>query len=212
MKKFKLLTLSLFFISVLVSPVTLSAQRYEIFGGFSTGGEIGKVPDMPKLYHTKVCTWLRSIEEDKTRTAMTLGLRMNIIAGLSAEFSWTGLNSYSQTLGMDNYSVASMNCTTNTFLFGAKYKWLSLRKFNFYTSASAGFVCYSLSNEFYNPDIFHTYDQIITQKEDNFPSREFAYQLNYLGIEYRPIKTLGFFIEGGYGRRGVFTAGIVLIP
>lgn len=195
------------FIAAVCVCLTASAQRIEIFGGYSVGSEIGKTPDIYAPYDNAVGTPMYTDAPDRQKSALTLGINARILGNLSIGFSWTGLNTFKQPMHYRNSSaIDNVEQSSNTVLFNVKYEWLKLWKLHLYSRAGVGAVFYS------DPK----YSEFMQSWMDNYEWRDgepesckrFAWQVSYLGVEFRPIRYLSVFAEGGLGRQGALLAGV----
>ena len=181
-----------------------SAQRVEIFGGYSYGSEVGSIPSFNPPYITMIDRYANVFSGHDGKSAMTLGINVRILGNVSLGLSWTGLNSGSKSYGAlntDNPDCVKQN--TNAILFGVKYDWLKIWKLNIYSRAGVGAV-------FIGKPKIENEDESWYEWRDGKPEscKRFAWQVSYLGVEFRPIRYLGVFAEGGLGRQGALLAGL----
>ena len=194
-------------IAVLTLCFSASAQRIEIFGGYSVGSEIGKTPDIHAPFDNAVGVTMFNDAPERQKTALTIGVNARILGNLSIGLSWTGLNTYKQPMHYRNSSaIDNVEQSSNTVLFSVKYEWLKLWKLHLYSRAGVGAVFYS-DPEY--SDYMKTYMNNFDWRDGKPEScKRFAWQVSYLGVELRPIRNLGVFAEGGLGRQGALMAGV----
>ncbi|MDE6074361.1 MAG: hypothetical protein K2F80_07165 [Muribaculaceae bacterium] len=195
------------FLAIICLYSIASAQRIEIFGGYSLGSLVGNTPEIYPPYDTYLCTPMVSDTPDRQNGALTLGVNARILGNLSIGLSWTGLNTYSQPIHYYNNDVIhTIKQSSNTVMFNLKYEWFKFWKIRLYSRAGLGAVFYGEPE--YSKTIenwMHIYDW-----RDGKPEacKRFAWQVSYLGVELRPIKWVGIFAEGGLGRQGALLAGL----
>lgn len=193
-------------IMLLLSIVKLPAQKIELYGAYSLGSEIGKVPDITVPYDNKLCATMVFDAPDRQKSAMTLGANVKIWNHISVGVSWTGLNTYTQPVHYhNNKEIHHIKYSSNTLLFNIKYEWLKLSKFHFYSKGGIGAVFFSKPER---SSYFHEYPNHFDWGKDDDRRTRLAWQISYLGIDFRPIRWLGIFAEGGFGRQGALTAGL----
>ena len=192
--------------AVLTLCFSASAQRFEFFGGYSYGSEVGKIPSFTAPYHTALCTNTHLHSRDsRGRNAMTLGVNVRVIGNLSLGLSWTGLNEGARPFGgyansgVPDYVLQN----TNTVLFSVKYDWFKLWKLNIYSRGGIGVV-------FLSDPKFDCYNEEWLDWRDGKPEsgKRFAWQASLLGVEYKFLRHYGVFAEGGLGRQGALMAGV----
>lgn len=196
-------------------PISLSSQkRIEFFGGYSVGSEVGKYPTVSA---PKVMVGLGSItalgETETNKNALTLGLNLRIYKNLSVGLSWTGLNSITYSVIyptlIDKTPFLYMKYKSNAVLFNVKYDWAKIGNFHFYSRGGVGAVFISKpSLSWSNNNTYVEPSQGLVWKDGNEAVKKFAWQISYLGLEYRPLPFVGLFAEGGLGYQGAFLAGL----
>lgn len=182
------------------------AQRIEVFGSYSYGSLAGSAPKIDPPYHTGFGASMHNIDSDKNG-GLTLGINARIFKNLSIGLSWTGLTSYTQYMSLLNSEVIhSVKQSSNAVMFNVKYDWLKFWKVNLYSRAGIGAVFFS------NP----TFSESLVDMENRLEWRDgkpeackrLAWQVSFVGVEFRPIKWVGIFAEGGLGRQGALLAGL----
>lgn len=194
------------FLGLLCLCLTASAQRVEIFGGYSLGSLVGNTPEINAPFDNALNAPVHNLATDKQNGALTIGVNARILGNLSIGLSWTGLNTYSQPMHFYNSeSIFSVKQTSNAMMFNVKYEWLKFWKLRLYSRAGVGAVFFS-EPKF---DGFWMPQQNLDWRDGKPEScKRFAWQVSYLGVEFRPIKWVGVFAEGGLGRQGALMAGL----
>ncbi|MDE5810265.1 MAG: hypothetical protein K2H59_08315 [Muribaculaceae bacterium] len=184
-----------------------SAQRVEVFGGYSYGSLVAKLPGITPPFDTHFNAPMYSLPQGNDNSALTLGLNVRIIKNLSIGLSWTGVSKsqiimhYWGSTVMDDVEQSS-----NTIIFNVKYDWLKFWKINLYSRAGIGAIFFS------EP----TFSDWLIEEEHRLEWRDgkpesckrLAWQVSFVGVEFRPIKWVGIFAEGGLGRQGALLAGL----
>ncbi|MDE5844871.1 MAG: hypothetical protein K2H44_05765 [Muribaculaceae bacterium] len=184
-----------------------SAQRIEVFGGYSYGSLVAKLPGITPPFDTFLNAPMVSDKQGNNNGALTFGVNIRIIKNLSLGLSWTGVSK--AKIKMHYYGSPVMHYdeqNSNAIMFNVKYDWLKFWKINFYSRAGIGAIFFS------EP----TLSEWFTECEDHLEWREgkpeackrLAWQVSFVGVEYRPIKWIGIFAEGGLGRQGALLAGL----
>lgn len=150
---------------------------------------------------------LMQINESGNKSAFTLGINTPVIDKLSIGLSWTTKSSKELYMNYQHHSsMHSLKQSSSSLLFNVKYEWLKFWKLRLYSRAGIGAVFFSKpkleSGLNYQLDDF--------EWSDGKPKActRFAWQASLVGVEYRPIKWVGVFVEGGLGRQGALLAGM----
>ena len=202
MKKSLVLSLLILFVIPLIK-----AQRIEVFGAYSYGSEIGKLmnstpslPDEIGSMHTY---------DDGNKSAFTIGVNAQVFKGLSAGISWTSNNSTKRTMYYLHHSQSPFNHvkqSSSSLLFSVKYDWFKIWKINLYSRAGIGAVFYNTPKLYSERD--YQFEDFTWSNGVPKACTRLAWQVSFVGIEYRPIKWVGVFAEGGLGRQGALLAGL----
>ncbi|MDE6653999.1 MAG: hypothetical protein K2K37_06400 [Muribaculaceae bacterium] len=195
------------FFTLICISLGLNAQRIEVFGGYSYGSLVGNTPQINPPYDTAIGAPMNNLESNRENGALTLGVNARIYNKLSIGLSWTGINSYTQYMSPLNSEVVhSVKQSSNTVMFNVKYDWLEFWKINLYSRAGLGAIFFG------DP----SYSEWLTEWDHNLDWRDgkpesckrLAWQVSFVGVEFRPIKWVGVFAEGGIGRQGALLAGL----
>ncbi|MDE5845592.1 MAG: hypothetical protein K2H44_09455 [Muribaculaceae bacterium] len=184
-----------------------SAQRVEIFGGYSYGSLVAKLPGITPPFNEAVNAPMVSEPQSNKNSALTLGVNVRIINNLSIGLSWTGVSK--SKIKMHYYGSPVMDDveqSSNAIMFNVKYDWLKFWKINFYSRAGIGAIFFSKPS-FSEKLLEWDYN---LEWPDGKPEayKRLAWQVSFVGVEYRPIKWVGVFAEGGLGRQGALLAGL----
>lgn len=208
-------------LSLLLSIISLfiifpaSAQRFEFYGGYSYGSEIGTGHGYKLSNYDDVLSKFSQtdLNVDLQRSAMTLGFNIKLFRNFSAGLSWTGLSKCKRVISGSPEAISSyahlveMEYSSNTVLFNMKYEWFKFKKLHCYSTAGIGAIFYSTPER-----VSSTYQDKYTDlgdPNDGYKSaNRMAWQVSFLGIEYRLMKILGVFIEGGLGHQGALMTGL----
>lgn len=187
--------------------LTASAQRIEIFGGYSYGSEVGKLPGLTAPFDNMVNASM-IVDNQDLNGALTLGINARIIGNLSLGLSWTGVTNSTYPLHyLNSESMDYIKQSSNAIMFNVKYEWLKLWKLRLYSRAGIGAIFFSEPK--YEGNWLPTHLDNYTWPDGKPEScKRFAWQVSYLGVELRPIKWVGIFAEGGLGRQGALMAGL----
>ncbi|MDE5969289.1 MAG: hypothetical protein K2K27_07320 [Muribaculaceae bacterium] len=182
-----------------------AAQRVEVFGGYSYGSEIGKLVNSKPSLPDEIGSM--NVGDQGNKGAFTIGVNARVFKGLSAGISWTSINNTERRFSYPHHSSFPNNFKqgSSSILFSFKYDWFKFLKLNLYSRAGIGAV-------FYNTPKFHSenyqFDNFIWSNGAPKACTRLAWQVSFVGIEYRPIKWVGVFAEGGLGRQGALLAGL----
>ena len=192
-------------ISIIFLYLGAYAQRVEVFGGYSYGSEIGKlVKSTPSLPNEPGAM---NVGELGNKGAFTIGVNARVFKGLSAGVSWTSNNSTERIFSYPHHSsFHSFKQSSSSLLFSIKYNWFKFRKLYLYSRAGIGAVFYNKPK--LNSGLGYHLDDFIWSNGEPKACTRFAWQVSFVGVEYRPIKWVGVFAEGGLGRQGALLAGL----
>ncbi|MDE6351678.1 MAG: hypothetical protein K2K88_00840 [Muribaculaceae bacterium] len=184
-----------------------SAQRIEIFGGYSYGSLVAKLPGITPPFNEAINAPMVSDSHGNNNGALTLGVNVRIIKNLSVGLSWTGVSK--DKIKMHYYGSTVMDYvaqSSNAIMFNVKYDWLKFWKINLYSRAGIGAIFFSKPS-FSEKLLEWDYN---LEWPDGKPEacKRLAWQVSFVGVEYRPIKWIGIFAEGGLGRQGALLAGL----
>ena len=194
------------FLAIICLYSIASAQRIEIFGGYSLGSLVGNTPDISAPFDKAVNAPVHNLAADRQNGALTLGVNVRILGNLSLGLSWTGLNTYTQPMHYNNSeNIFNVKQNSNTVMFNVKYDWFKFWKIKLYSRAGVGATLFSAPKYEGNWMSMENYNWTDGQPE---ACKRFAWQVSYLGVELRPIKWVGIFAEGGLGRQGALMAGM----
>ncbi|MDE7154702.1 MAG: hypothetical protein K2N79_00235, partial [Muribaculaceae bacterium] len=118
-----------------------SAQRIEIFGGYSYGSLVAKLPGITPPFNEAINAPMVSDSHGNNNGALTLGVNVRIIKNLSLGLSWTGVSK--DKIKMHYYGSPVMDYvaqSSNAIMFNVKYDWLKFWKINFYSRAGIGAI------------------------------------------------------------------------
>ena len=184
-----------------------SAQRVEVFGGYSYGSLVAKLPGITPPYDNGVLAPMVSDPQSNNNSALTLGVNVRIIKNLSLGLSWTGASK--AKIKMHYYGSPVMDYveqSSNAIMFNVKYNWLKFWKINLYSRAGIGAIFFSKPTL---SDWFTEWEHHLEWRDGKPEAcKRLAWQVSFVGIEYRPIKWVGVFAEGGLGRQGALLAGL----
>ena len=181
-----------------------SAQRIEIFGGYSYGSEVGAIPSFSLPINTRFNAPTYPVSCDYGKSAMTLGVNVRILKKISIGLSWTGLNKGVRQFALLNAAITDrVNQSSNTVLFNVKYDWLKIWRLGLYSRVGLGAVFFG-DPEY---DIFDC-ENLDWGGDKPESCKRLAWQASLVGVEYRPLKWIGVFAEGGLGRQGALLAGL----
>ena len=184
----------------------LSAQRVEIFGGYSYGSLVAKLPGITPPYDNGVLAPMVS-DPQSNNSALTLGVNVRIIKNLSLGLSWTGASK--AKIKMHYYGSPVMDYveqSSNAIMFNVKYNWLKFWKINLYSRAGIGAIFFSKPTL---SDWFTEWEHHLEWRDGKPEAcKRLAWQVSFVGVEFRPIKWVGVFAEGGLGRQGALLAGL----
>ncbi|MDE6809271.1 MAG: hypothetical protein K2J42_04185 [Muribaculaceae bacterium] len=195
------------FLAIICLYSFASAQRIEIFGGYSYGSLVGKLPGLTAPFDNAVNADMIVENQDQTG-ALTLGVNARILGNLSIGLSWTGITNSTYPLhyrGSDTYDYVKQS--SNTIMFNIKYEWLKFWKLRLYSRAGIGGIFFSDPKFEGNwlPDHLDNYTWPDGKPES---CKRVAWQASLVGVEFRPVKWVGVFAEGGLGRQGALLAGL----
>ncbi|MDE7092891.1 MAG: hypothetical protein K2O43_05660, partial [Muribaculaceae bacterium] len=184
-----------------------NAQKIEIFGAYSYGSEIGKLMNSTPSLPDEIGSMY--IRDHNSKSTFTIGANICVFRGFSVGASWTNNGSTVRWMNYLHHSSSSLNYfnqSSSALLFSAKYDWFKFRKLNFYSRAGIGAV-------FYNTPKLHSgrnyqFEDFTWSNGVPKSCTRFAWQVSFVGVEYRPIKWIGIFAEGGLGRQGALLAGL----
>lgn len=194
-------------ISIFSLYLGVYAQRIEVFGGYSYGSLVGSVPKIYPPYDAAIGAPMYNTNSNRENGALTLGVSVRIYNHLSIGLSWTGLNTFTQYMNYYNSEkLHYVKQSSNAIMFNVKYDWLKFWKINLYSRAGIGVVLFSKP----------TLSEWLTEWDHNLEWRDgkpeackrLAWQVSFVGVEFRPIKWVGIFAEGGLGRQGALLAGL----
>ena len=183
-----------------------SAQRVEVFGGYSYGSLVAKLPGITPPYDNGVLAPMVS-DPQSNNSALTLGVNVRIIKNLSLGLSWTGASK--AKIKMHYYGSPVMDYveqSSNAIMFNVKYNWLKFWKINLYSRAGIGAIFFSKPTL---SDWFTEWEHHLEWRDGKPEAcKRLAWQVSFVGVEFRPIKWVGVFAEGGLGRQGALLAGL----
>ena len=183
-----------------------SAQRVEVFGGYSYGSLVAKLPGITPPYDNGVLAPMVS-DPQSNNSALTLGVNVRIIKNLSLGLSWTGASK--AKIKMHYYGSPVMDYveqSSNAIMFNVKYNWLKFWKINLYSRAGIGAIFFSKPTL---SDWFTEWEHHLEWRDGKPEAcKRLAWQVSFVGVEFRPIKWVGVFAEGGIGRQGALLAGL----
>ena len=184
-----------------------SAQRVEVFGGYSYGSLVAKLPGITPPYDNGVLAPMVSDPQSNNNSALTLGVNVRIIKNLSLGLSWTGASK--AKIKMHYYGSSVMDYveqSSNAIMFNVKYDWLKFWKINLYSRAGIGAIFFSKPTL---SDWFTEWEHHLEWRDGKPEAcKRLAWQVSFVGVEFRPIKWVGVFAEGGLGRQGALLAGL----
>ena len=182
-----------------------AAQRIEVFGGYSYGSEIGKLVNSKPSLPDEIGSM--NVGDQGNKGAFTIGVNARVFKGLSAGVSWTSNNSTERIFSYPHHSsFHSFKQSSSSLLFSIKYSWFKFRKLHLYSRAGIGAVFYNKPK--LNSGLGYHLDDFIWSNGEPKACTRLAWQVSFVGVEYRPIKWVGVFAEGGLGRQGALLAGL----
>ena len=195
------------FFSLLCLYFASSAKRIEVFGGYSYGSLVAKLPGITPPFNVAVNAPMVSEPQGNNNGALTLGVNIRIIKNLSLGLSWTGISK--AKIKMHYYGSPVMDDveqSSNAIMFNVKYDWLKFWKINLYSRAGIGAIFFSKPS--FSEKLLD-WDYNLEWRDGKPEScKRLAWQVSFVGVEYRPIKWVGIFAEGGLGRQGALLAGL----
>lgn len=184
-----------------------TAQRIEVFGGYSYGSLVAKLPGITPPYDNGVLAPMVSDPQSNNNSALTLGVNVRIIKNLYLGLSWTGASK--AKIKMHYYGSPVMDYveqSSNAIMFNVKYNWLKFWKINLYSRAGIGAIFFSKPTL---SDWFTEWEHHLEWRDGKPEAcKRMAWQVSFVGVEFRPIKWVGVFAEGGLGRQGALLAGL----
>lgn len=198
----------IFVLSTLVFSTAYAGDpRLSIWGAYSFGKDVSEVTGQPtKIYETAHCYRRTLTNPSYGKSAGSFGIDYRIIRGLYIGASLTTGGEFSE-LTNDNpekHVEAIVSYNTTYLLFNCRFEWLKLKDFRIYSRGGLGVGFISKAK-------LKT-DSAFEITESRGPSEKLAWHLSLAGIEYKPLRFLGVFAEGGFGNQGNMLAGIRLYP
>ncbi|MDE6225005.1 MAG: hypothetical protein K2M25_02585 [Muribaculaceae bacterium] len=165
------------------------------------------MPGITPPYDKGVLAPMVSDPQSNNNSALTLGVNVRIIKNLSLGLSWTGASK--AKIKMHYYGSSVMDYveqSSNAIMFNVKYDWLKFWKINLYSRAGIGAIFFSKPTL---SDWFTEWEHHLEWRDGKPEAcKRLAWQVSFVGVEFRPIKWVGVFAEGGLGRQGALLAGL----
>lgn len=96
-------------------------------------------------------------------------------------------------------------------MLNCKYQWLRLGSMILYSRGGIG-VGFTSDIKLWLSDLWANQPQNVVVMHKRGPSEKVAWQISPVGVEYKPLRFLGIFAEGGFGNQGNMLAGVRIYP
>lgn len=202
--------LILIFSTILFASSYAGEPRLSIWGAYSYGKDVSEVSkDSPTGFYFITGCYRRFCTDPQYRkSAISLGIDYRVVGGLYLGACLTSGGKFSE-LTNDNpmkYVEAEASYKTTYVLFNCRFEWLKLKSVRLYSRGGLGIGLTSKAK--ITADAIDDIEVLATRG----PSEKMAWQFSPAGIEYRLLRFLGVFAEGGFGNQGNMLAGVRLYP
>ncbi len=111
-------------------------------------------------------------------------------------------NSTESDLFMGSEQFGEFRSKCNTVMFNAKYRWLNIKSFSFYSRAAAGIMMKKGETKGLDSRSASLFNGV------DLDENTFAWHISPIGVDWNFVRHLALFAEGGVGACGYAMAGI----